>query len=321
MTVLLTGCAGFIGSHLTQRLLQDGHRVIGVDNFCDFYSPTLKYENMECCLKHERFHLNKIDIRDYESLVKLLSRYDVDMIVHIAAMAGVRPSIARPLDYHDVNVNGTVALLEACHQFDIKSFIFASSSSVYGNNAKVPFSESDPVDNPISPYAASKKAGELISHTYHHIYDISTVCLRFFTVYGPRQRPDLAIRSFSEKMLKGEPIPVYGDGSTQRDYTYIEDIINGVMAAIAYVRGELVYDIFNLGNSKTIPLKTMISTLEEALGIKAKKQELPMQPGDVTRTYADIDKSRRVLGYDPQTDFGTGIEKFVSWLKKREKNT
>ncbi|MCK4312786.1 MAG: GDP-mannose 4,6-dehydratase [Candidatus Cloacimonetes bacterium] len=314
MHILITGCSGFIGSHLCENLVGE-HNVFGLDNFCDFYDPGIKWNNIKTLQTNDNFFLFETDIRDDKSLESIFSENKFDLIIHLAAMAGVRPSIADPKLYTEVNINGTVNLLEQCKKHGIRNFIFASSSSVYGNNKKVPFSELDNVDNPISPYASTKKAGELICHTYHHLYKISILCLRLFTVYGPRQRPDLAIHKFARLMLNGKAIPVYGDGTTQRDYTYIDDIIDGILKAIEFVQTGYHYEIFNLGESQTISLNRMIETLEKALGIKAKKELLPLQPGDVERTYADISKSRKILGYNPQTDFEEGVAKFVEWIK------
>jgi len=313
MNILVTGAAGFIGSHLCERLVQT-HQVIGLDNFCDFYDPAIKRENTSQLIPQKNFQLIETDIRDENSLNELFSRNKIDLVIHLAAMAGVRPSIEDPKLYNEVNITGTVNLLEECKKHEIGKFIFASSSSVYGNNKKVPFCESDPVDHPISPYASTKKAGELICHTYHHLEKMSIACLRFFTVYGPRQRPDLAIIKFTRRILEGKSIPVFGDGSTRRDYTYIDDIIDGIIKTIDHVNSGWKFDVFNLGESRSIELNKMISVIEDELGRKAVKEFHPMQPGDVNVTYADISKSRKILDYDPQTDFENGIKKFVEWL-------
>jgi UDP-glucuronate 4-epimerase len=312
MKALITGAAGFIGSHLCERLLADDWAVVGVDNFDDFYDPQVKRRNISDCLKNEKFQLVEADIRDSAAMDKAAGR-DVQIIVHLAAMAGVRPSIARPLLYADVNVNGTVVLLELAKKRRIDKFIFSSSSSVYGNNEKVPFSEDDNVDFPISPYAATKKAGELICHTYHHLYGISVTCLRFFTVYGPRQRPDLAIHKFARLIEQNKPIPVYGDGTMMRDYTYIDDIVNGIVAAMSKCNS---FNIYNLGESQPITVNDLIAEIEKALGKKAIRQSLPMQPGDVERTFADITKSVKELGYNPKTPIQAGLAGFVAWLRK-----
>ena len=311
MNALVTGAAGFIGSHLTDRLLNDGWAVVGVDSFDTFYDPSIKRRNIAACLSNPRFRLVEADIRDKAAMSEAISE-DIDVIVHLAARAGVRPSIAEPTLYADVNINGTVVLLEIARQRGTPKFIFASSSSVYGNNRKVPFSEDDNVDFPISPYAATKKAGELICHTYHHLYGIAINCLRFFTVYGPRQRPDLAIHKFARLIEQGKPIPVFGDGSMMRDFTYIDDIINGVVASVDRCAG---YEIYNLGESRPISVNDLIRQLESALGKKATINHLPLQPGDVERTYADVTKARRDLGYSPSTDIPAGLADFVEWLR------
>lgn len=315
-TVLITGGAGFIGSHLSERLLSEGRRVICLDNFDTFYDPRIKRENLSLSLKDNRFTLIEGDIRDLALLMRIFGRKKIDAVVHIAARAGVRPSIKDPILYYDVNVHGTMNLLEMAKKYHVKKFIFASSSSVYGENKKIPFSEEDNVDNPISPYAATKKAGELICYTYHHLYRIPVICLRFFTVYGPRQRPDLAIHKFTRLIQEGKAVPVYGDGSSKRDYTYIDDIIDGVAASL---RTELSYEIINLGESKTIGLLEMVSLLEERLKKKASIEWLPVQPGDVPITCANIAKARKLLGYHPKTNIMEGIGKFVEWFIEKEK--
>jgi len=311
MKALVTGAAGFIGSHLSERLLRNGWTVTGVDNFDTFYDPRVKRDNLTGCGSHPNFRLVEADIRDKAALEKAVEE-GTDVIVHLAARAGVRPSIAEPVLYMDVNINGTVALLEVARERQIGRFIFASSSSVYGNNEKVPFSEEDNVDFPISPYAATKKAGELICHTYHHLYGIAINCLRFFTVYGPRQRPDLAIHKFARLIEEGKPIPVFGDGTMMRDFTYIGDILDGVMAAIEHCTD---YQIYNLGESQPISVTDLITELENALGKKAVRKYLPPQPGDVERTYADVTKAEIQLGYKPTTDIRTGLAHFVTWLR------
>lgn len=327
MNILITGGAGFIGSHLSEVLLGLGHNVYVIDNFIDFYPPSIKRNNIQKCLTQYvnpspednketgKYLLLEGDLRDPEFLKKVFSSNNFDLVVHLAAMAGVRPSIDNARLFYDVNVIGTLNLLEKCREVGISGFIFASSSSVYGNNRKIPFAESDPVDNPISPYAASKKAGELMCHCYHHLYDISMVCLRYFTVYGPRQRPDLAIHKFAGLMLKGRRIPVYGDIDSRRDYTYIDDIIDGTVKAIDYVLGGKVYDIFNLGESEPVSLSRMIKTLEEHLNITASIENYPHQKGDVRQTYASLEKSKRLLGYKPTVKFDEGVRLFVQWLK------
>ncbi len=311
MKVIVTGAAGFIGSHLCQRLLKDGWTVAGVDNFDNFYDPQIKRDNLKDCLVNKQFSLVEADIRDGASMNNAAKGAEV--IVHLAAKAGVRPSIEQPGIYADVNINGTITLLEAAKKNGIKKFIFASSSSVYGNNKKVPFSENDNVDFPISPYAATKKAGELICHTYHHLTGISITCLRYFTVYGPRQRPDLAIHKFARLIEQGKSIPVYGDGSMMRDFTYIDDIIDGTVGAIKECSD---YQIYNLGESKPITVNNLIGELEKALGKKAKIERLPLQQGDVQQTYADITKAKRDLRYNPHTAINEGLGKFIEWLRR-----
>ena len=314
--ILITGAAGFIGSHLSERLLQEGSRIICLDNLDTFYDPQIKRENLKPLLSNNNFTMIEGDIRDLKLLTDIFEGNRIDIIVHIAARAGVRPSIKEPLLYYDVNVRGTTNLLEMAKNYHVKKFIFASSSSVYGENKKVPFSEDDNVDYPISPYAATKKAGELISFTYHHLYGIPVSCLRFFTVYGPRQRPEMAIHKFTRLIYEGKSIPVYGDGTSRRDYTYIDDIISGITAS---VNTELGYEIINLGESKTVKLTELISLIEENLQKKALIEWLPDQPGDVPVTFADIGKARRLLGYTPCIDIKEGAGRFVEWFLKREK--
>jgi UDP-glucuronate 4-epimerase len=315
MKALVTGAAGFIGSHLSERLLNDGWIVVGVDNFDDFYDPQIKRRNISGCLENKNFRLVEADIRDNAAMDKAVGS-GIEIIVHLAARAGVRPSIEKPLLYADVNINGTMVLLEAAKKHKVNKFVFGSSSSVYGNNKKVPFSEDDNVDFPISPYAATKKACELICHTYHHLYGISITTLRFFTVYGPRQRPDLAIHKFAHLIEQGSPIPVYGDGSMMRDFTYIDDIIDGTVAAMNKCTG---FSIYNLGESRPISVNDLIAEIEKALGKKAVKKYLPPQPGDVERTYADVTKAVKELGYKPNTTIQAGLAKFVQWLRQKSK--
>lgn len=312
MKALITGAAGFIGSHLSERLLNNGLTVVGVDNFDDFYDPQIKRQNIKGCLNNKNFHLIEADIRDSDAMDKAVGD-GIEIIVHLAARAGVRPSIEKPLLYADVNINGTMVLLEAAKKHKVNKFVFASSSSVYGNNKKVPFSEDDNVDFPISPYAATKKACELICHTYQHLYAISITSLRFFTVYGPRQRPDLAIHKFAKLIEQGKSIPVYGDGSMMRDFTYIDDIIDGVVAAMNKCTG---FHLYNLGESRPISVNGLIAEIEKALGKKAVKEYLPPQPGDVDRTFADVTRAVNELGYKPNTTIQAGLEKFVQWLRQ-----
>jgi len=311
--ILVTGAAGFIGSHLCERLLDNGLSVVGVDNFDNFYDPQIKRRNIINCLKNKNFRLIEADIRDRNAMEKTAE--GIEMIVHLAARAGVRPSIEQPMLYCDVNINGTMVLLEAAKKHKVDKFVFASSSSVYGNNEKVPFSENDNVDFPISPYAATKKACELICHTYHHLYGIDITSLRFFTVYGPRQRPDLAIHKFSRLIEQDKPIPVYGDGSMMRDFTYIDDIIDGVIAAMDKCKG---FNIYNLGESQPVTVNDLISEIEKALDKKAIREHLPLQPGDVNRTFADITKAARELGYNPSTPIPDGLTKFTTWLRQEK---
>jgi UDP-glucuronate 4-epimerase len=310
---LITGGAGFIGSHLVDRLLAEGEwQITVVDDFNDFYSPDIKRANVAGHLREPNYTLVAADIRDAAALEKIFAQKTFDVIVHLAARAGVRPSLSEPKLYAETNINGTLNLLELAREHGVKHFVFGSSSSVYGVNEKVPFAEDDPVFNPISPYAATKSAGELICHTYSHLYGIRCVCLRFFTVYGARQRPDLAIHKFSRMITDGEPIPVFGDGTTRRDYTYVDDIIQGVLAAIDYDAAD--YEIFNLGESQTVELRELIALIEGSLGKKAVIDRQPMQPGDVPVTYADISKARAKLGYNPGTKIADGIPKFVQWF-------
>lgn len=314
LSVLVTGAAGFIGSHLTERLLNDGYRVFALDNFCEFYDPYIKRKNIENCLHHPDFTLIEADIRDAERLRAIFDLYPIDMVVHLAAMAGVRPSIIDPGLYNDVNITGTLNMLECAAKKGIKPFVFISSSSVYGNNRKLPYSEDDPVDTPISPYAATKKAGELLCHNWHHHYGMSIACLRLFTVYGPRQRPDLAIHKFSKLIQADEEIPVFGDGSTSRDYTYVGDIVQGILGAMAFVQSGTQYDVFNLGESETISLAAMINYLEQMSGKPVRRKVLAPQPGDLPHTFADISKAKKLLGYDPKTPFREGIALWWDWF-------
>jgi len=313
--ILITGGAGFIGSHLVDHLLAEGGwRITVVDNFNDFYDPAIKRENLSARLANTNFKVVEADIRNQETLSQVFSDANFDCLVHLAARAGVRPSLKEPRLYVETNVNGTLNLLELARAHGVKQFVFGSSSSVYGSNAKVPFSEDDPIFNPISPYAATKAAGELLCHSYAHLYDMRIVCLRFFTVYGARQRPDLAIHKFAKLISAGWPIPVFGDGTTRRDYTYIDDIIAGVRAAMDYHQSK--YEVINLGESRTVELRELIGLLEQELGRQAEIDRQPLQPGDVPQTFADISKARRLLGYDPQTRIEKGIEKFVEWFKE-----
>jgi UDP-glucuronate 4-epimerase len=314
--ILVTGGAGFIGSHLVDRLVGDGGaRVTVVDDFNDFYAPTIKRANVASHLERDDFELVEADITDSRAMNDLFARAAFDCVVHLAARAGVRPSVEDPLAYAESNVRGTFTLLEAARRNRVPKFIFGSSSSVYGLNSKVPFAEEDPLANPISPYAATKIAGEAACHVYSHLYDLRVVCLRFFTVYGARQRPDLAIHKFARLISQGQPIPIFGDGTTRRDYTYIDDIISGVVAAMKYDQSQ--FEVINLGESQTVELRRLVELLERALGRRAIIDHQPLQPGDVPLTYADVGKARRLLGYEPQTNIEAGIDRFVDWFKKQ----
>jgi UDP-glucuronate 4-epimerase len=310
--VLLTGGAGFIGSHVLDSLLADGTAVTVVDNFDPFYDRVSKERNLEGHRGNPHLRLVECDLRDMERLRRDLTG-PYDAIVHLAAKAGVRPSIEDPIAYQEVNVRGTQNLLELAREREVQQFVFASSSSVYGVNPRVPWSEADYVLQPISPYASTKVSGELLGHVYSHLYGIRFLALRFFTVYGPRQRPDLAIHKFARLILAGKPIPVFGDGSTRRDYTYIDDIVSGVRAAIEYRK--TMYEVINLGNNQTLSLREMIEGLEAALGMRATRQQLPEQPGDVPQTWANVEKAHALLGYEPRTRYEEGVRRFVSWLR------
>lgn len=314
-TVLVTGGAGFIGSHLCEKLLELGYRVINLDNFNDFYDPSIKRNNVISALSNSSYVLIEGDIRDRELLEDIFNTFSIDIIVHIAALAGVRTSIVNPLEYIDVDVKGTVNLLEFSREHKVKKFIFASSSSVYGSNP-VPFKETDSIKSPVSPYAAAKLAGELFCSTYNKLYGIPIVCLRFFTVYGPRQRPEMAIHCFTRQIDEGKEISIWGDGTSSRDYTYIDDIVNGIVASISC---KCSFDTFNLGNSNPISLNELIDIIERKLGKSARRVYFPMQPGDVEHTYADITKSSIVLGYKPLVSIETGIGKFIDWYKSQNK--
>jgi UDP-glucuronate 4-epimerase len=312
--VLITGGAGFIGSHLVDTLLgEGGWRVTVVDDLNDFYSPEIKRANLESAKPNPGFEFVELDIRDGEKLREIFDRHAFDCIVHLAARAGVRPSLCQPKLYAETNIDGTVNLLELARDFEVKQFVFGSSSSVYGINSKVPFSEDDRIHQPISPYASTKAAGELFCHTYSHLFDIRTVCLRFFTVYGARQRPDLAIHKFSRLITEGKPIQIFGDGTTRRDYTYIDDVIQGVRAAMDY--DGAMHEVFNLGESETTELSRLVELLEDNLGKKAIIDRQPMQPGDVPITFADITKAKGLLNYSPTTKIEEGIPKFVEWFQ------
>ncbi len=313
MTILVTGAAGFIGSHTSEALLKQGHQVIGLDNLNEYYNPEWKKENLVPLQKYDSFVFYQQDIRDAAGVEELFELHQVEAIVHLAARAGVRASIENPLIYEETNVRGTLNLLEIARQKKIKQFVFASSSSVYGNQKKVPFSETDPCNQPISPYAATKKATEMLAHTYAHLYDINCIGLRFFTVYGPAGRPDMAPYLFTEAILTGQPIKKFGDGNTRRDYTYIDDIVVGVTAAVSLKRK---FEIINLGNNTPVSLNEFIETLENITGKKMLIEQKELQPGDVEQTYADISKAQELLGFQPRTPFRDGLVKFVQWYQE-----
>jgi UDP-glucuronate 4-epimerase len=340
MVYLVTGGSGFIGSHLVEQLLKKGHSVINIDNFDDFYNYQIKIKNtldsiqnfsdfefvekqediarLISMTKSERYTLYYQDIRDKEGLEKIFREHSIDMVIHLAALAGVRPSIERPLEYEEVNIRGTMNLWELCKEFKVKKVVAASSSSVYGNNEKIPFAETDNVDNPISPYAATKKCGEILGHVYHDLYKIDMIQLRFFTVYGPRQRPDLAIHKFTKLISEDQEVPFYGDGTTARDYTFIDDIIDGILKSVHYLETHSdIYEIINLGESEVITLNEMLSAIEQTLGKSAIRKNLPMQPGDVLKTNADITKAMTLIGYKPDTNFQNGIKIFVEWFLRK----
>lgn len=316
-TYFITGGAGFIGSSLTKRLLEEGHKVITIDNFCEFYNPKIKENNIKFFLDDANYKIYRNDIRDREALKKIFNENDIDIVMHLAAMAGVRPSIEDPILYQDVNCMGTQNILEEMKLHHIRNIVMASSSSVYGNCKEAPFREDMIVDFAISPYAATKKANEVMTHVYHRLFDMNVVMLRFFTVYGPKQRPDLAINKFTRLMLKNEKIPMYGDGTTSRDYTYIDDIVDGIIKSCQYcMRDKKTYEILNIGGSAPVSLKEMITIISKNLNIKPRIEQLPMQPGDVEKTFADISKAKRIIGYEPKTSFEEGIRKFIEWYKE-----
>ncbi len=314
-SILVTGGAGFIGSHLCERLLSEGSHVICLDNFDSYYDPNIKIGNVEKITKRfpNRFRLIPGDIRNSDQLHEIFQQDKIDWIVHLAARAGVRPSISDPLLYQDVNIRGTLVLLEACKQYRVHQFLFASSSSVYGENQRIPFTEEDLNLQPISPYGATKRAGELLCYSYHHLYGIEIACLRIFTAYGPRQRPEMAIHKFTHLIDQGKKIPIFGDGSSRRDYTYIDDLIDGILGVLRYHQG---FEIYNLGESQTTSLIELIHLIEQALDKKAEIEFLTPQPGDVSVTYADISKAKRMLQYQPRIKIEEGIHRFVEWYKR-----
>lgn len=311
--VLVTGGAGFIGSHLVRALLGRGDRVTVLDDFNDYYDPTLKRSNVAPLLGRADYRLVEGDIRDTELVERLFAEGGFDSVIHLAARAGVRPSLAEPILYEDVNCIGTLRLLEAARRHGPKNFVFGSSSSVYGINEKVPFAETDPVDQPISPYATTKRAGELLCFNYSHLYGFRCSCLRFFTVYGPGQRPEMAIHKFTRMLAEGRAIPMYGDGSTRRDYTWVEDIVDGILAAHDL---EPHFEIFNLGGAETTRLDELIAWIAEDLGVEPRVERLGDQPGDVPITYADVSKAERMLGYAPKVPIREGIRRFVDWYQQ-----
>lgn len=315
--VLITGGAGFIGSHLTQRLLDRGDSVTVLDDFNDYYDPAIKRANIAGFLGRDDYRLVEADIRDAERVDRLFADGGFDGVVHLAARAGVRPSLAEPILYEDVNCIGTLRLLEAARHHGPEVFIFGSSSSVYGINEKVPFAEDDPVEQPISPYATTKRAGELLCYNYHHLYGLKTSCLRFFTVYGPRQRPEMAIHKFTRLLAEGRTIPMYGDGSSRRDYTYVDDIIDGVVASLD---AEFGFEILNLGGAETTSLKDLIHWIAAELEVDPSIEYLPDQPGDVPLTYADVGKAQRLLGYAPKIPIREGLRRFVEWYRANNSN-
>lgn len=310
---LVTGGAGFIGSHLCEALLERGRRVVALDNFDTFYDPALKRANLGRCLRSPSFRLVEGDIRDEAALEQAFGGEPVGSVFHLAARAGVRPSIADPVLYASVNLDGTTRLLEACRRRDVRRFVFGSSSSVYGNNEKLPFAEEDPVDHPISPYAATKKAGEVICHSFHHLFGTAVACLRFFTVYGPRQRPEMAIHAFARRLAAGQPIEQFGDGGSARDYTYVSDIIDGVLRAEEHCRG---YHVWNLGGSRTITLAELVAKIAERMELRPEVRRLPDQPGDVRCTWADVSRAERELGWRPQVGIDEGLDRFVAWFRE-----
>lgn len=322
MNILVTGAAGFIGSHFSEFLLKKGHTVVALDNMNQFYDPDVKRANLLSVEKiaaetGKAFAFYAADIRHQSALKEIFAENEIQVVVHLAAMAGVRPSLLNPLLYEEVNQLGTINILEEARLAGVKKIVFASSSSVYGANEKTPFSESDPVEQPISYYAATKRAGELSCHVAHKIYGMSIAALRFFTVYGPRQRPDLAIHKFTKALFSGAKLPVYGEGDFSRDFTYVDDIIDGVYKAMLWVEGAQIprYEIFNLGESRTASVKELIALLEKVTGLKAEIDRQPEMLGDVRRTFADITKAKKILGYDPKTELEAGLVEFVKWFR------
>jgi nucleoside-diphosphate-sugar epimerase len=318
VNILVTGVAGFIGSHVAEKLLSVGYHVIGLDNFDPFYPRYIKENNLKSLSKSLNFSFDEGDICDKDFLSNLFGKYKIDIVIHLAAKAGVRPSVMNPSEFCEVNVLGTLNLLETMNQCGVKQLLFSSSSSVYGNNEKIPYSEMDSVDHPISPYAATKKAGELLTYTFHHLYQFSVINLRFFTVYGPRQRPDLAIHKFFSNLYSEKPIEIFGDGNTERDYTYIDDTVSGILASLDYIQEKnLVYETINLGNSSPIKLVDLIKQIEKVTDKKFIKISMPMQEGDVQCTYADISKAKELLQYNHQVKMEHGLLNFKNWFENK----
>jgi len=311
-SILVTGAAGFIGSHLCEALLERGDRVVGLDNFNDFYDPAIKRANLAGPLARPGFALVEGDIRDAAAVARVFREHAPTSVVHLAAMAGVRPSLQDPALYHDVNCTGTAVVLQAARAAGVGRFVFGSSSSVYGGNPQVPFHEDDDVSRPVSPYAATKRSNELTCHTFHHLYGMDIACLRFFTVYGPRQRPEMAIHKFVRLTEAGQPLPLFGDGRSERDYTYVDDILDGVLKAHDRSRG---FRVYNLGESRTISLRDLVAAIGRATGREPRVDWQPPQPGDVPRTYADVGRAKAELGYAPKVDLDEGLRRFVAWYR------
>lgn len=315
-TILVTGGSGFIGSNLCQRLLELGHNVMNLDNFNDFYDPKIKWANIKSAQSHSNYTLIEGDIRDSRVLEKIFNSNTIDIVIHLAAIAGVRKSISNPSEYVDIDIKGTVNILEYCRKYNIKKLIFASSSSVYGTNS-IPFNEKDCISSQISPYAAAKASGELFCKTYSSLYKIPIICLRFFSVYGPRQRPEMAIHNFTKLINEGKEVVIYGDGKSKRDYTYIDDIVDGIIASINY---NCEFEIFNLGHSEPVNINDLIKIIEAKLDKNAYKRYHKMQAGDVQNTYANIDKAKKLLNYKPKVGIQEGIERFVAWYNNNFQN-
>jgi UDP-glucuronate 4-epimerase len=313
MRILVTGGAGFIGSHVCEKLLQQGKEVIIVDELNDFYDPAIKQRNLQHIEQSGSYQFYQVDIRNQTQLATVFANTRPQAVIHLAARAGVRPSLRNPILYEEVNVIGTLHLLELCRQYSLENFIFGSSSSVYGINSKLPFSEDDPITQPISPYATTKRSGELLAFNYSHLYNLPVTCLRFFTVYGPRQRPEMGIHKFTRQIFQGEAVEIYGDGQSRRDYTYIDDIVAGILAALARPQP---FAIYNLGNANPVTLAHLITLIEQATGKLADRRRCPDQPGDVPVTYADIRHAQTDLGYQPRTDLATGLAQFAAWYRQ-----